>query len=207
MNDLQGEQWRYDRLGKITASRVKDVMAKTKSGYAASRTNYMMQLLCERLTGTWEEGYTSPAMLRGIEMEPLSISAYEVHTGNLVVPSGLVLHPVHQDIGASPDGLVGDDGLIECKNPNTAQHVACLQSGEPDKKYWWQMQSQMFCTGREWCDFVSFDDRLPDELQFFIARVERDEQAIDTMLDECLEFLGELEKLEIAMIEKMKEAA
>lgn len=208
MNDLQGnDDWKRDRLGKITASRAKDVMARTKSGYAASRTNYMMQLLCERLTGTWEEGFVSAAMQRGIEMEPLSISAYEVATGNIVMPTGFIVHPEFSDIGASPDGLIGGDGLIECKNPNTAQHVACLQSGEPDKKYWWQMQCQMACTGRAWCDFVSFDDRMPDELQLFIARVERDEQAISDMVDECLEFLGELEKLEADMRQKMERAA
>ena len=199
------ESWFLQRLGRVTASRISDVMAKTKSGPAASRKNYMMQLLCERLTGAREEGFSSAAMQRGIELEPVARSAYEIVTGMDTVEAGFVIHPHYDDIGASPDGFVGDDGLLEIKCPNTAQHVACLRSGEPDKKYWWQMQCQMACTGRKWCDFVSFDYRMPEELQIFIARVERDDQAISEMLDECLEFLGELEKLETELKTKMEQ--
>lgn len=200
-------EWFAQRLGKVTASRVSDVMARTKSGPAASRKNYMMELLCQRLTGNREEGFTSAAMLRGIELEPLARSAYEIRTGNDVREAEFILHPEFPDIGASPDGFVSEDGLLEIKCPNTAQHVACLRSGEPDGKYWWQMQCQMYCTERLWCDFVSFDDRLPEELQIFIARVERDEDAIETMRDEILEFLGELEKLTLELTENMRNAA
>lgn len=200
-------EWFAARLGRITASRVSDVMARTKSGYGAARKNYMMELLCQRLTGNREEGFTSAAMQRGIDMEPLARSAYEVETGRIVTEASFVTNPLYDQIGASPDGFVGDDGLIEIKCPNTAQHVACLQKNEPDSKYWWQMQCQMFCTDALWCDFVSFDDRMPEQLQVFITRVDRDEQAIETLRDECLEFLGELEKLEIAMTEKMRKAA
>lgn len=200
-------EWFSARLGKVTASRIADVMARTKSGYSASRTNYMMDLLCQRLTGNREEGYTNAAMQRGIDLEPLARSAYEVFSGKAVTETGFIVHPKYSDIGASPDGLVGDDGLIEIKCPNTAQHVACLQKGEPDSKYWWQMQCQMACTDRLWCDFVSFDDRMPEQLQLFVCRVDRDEQALDTMLTECLEFLGELGKLESEMLVKMEVAA
>ena len=207
MIDQGTQEWHQQRLGKITASRVSDVMAKTKSGPAASRKNYMMELLCQRLTGEREEGFTSAAMQRGIEMEPVARSAYEVETGSIVIETGFIDHPEFEGIGASPDGLVGDSGLIEIKNPNTAQHITAMQKQEPDKKYWWQMQMQMWCTGRDWCDFVSFDDRLPEPLQMVLIRVERDDQAIQDMRDECLEFLSELEKLESEMINRMKEAA
>lgn len=204
MIEQGSEEWHQQRLGKVTASRISDVMAKTKSGPAASRKNYMMELLCQRLTGLREEGYTSAAMQRGIDLEPLARSAYEVETGRTVIESGFVTHPEYEMIGASPDGRVGDIGLIEIKCPNTAQHVAFIQSGEPDKKYWWQMQCQMACTDTHWCDFVSFDDRMPELLQLRFTRIERDEQAISDMLDECLEFLGELDALEKDMVQRMQ---
>ena len=207
MIEQGSDEWFEQRLGRVTASRISDVMAKTRSGYSASRKNYMMELLCQRLTGKREEGFTSAAMQRGIDLEPLARAAYEVHTGLFVDEVGFVLHPEYLYIGASPDGLVGEKGLIEIKCPNTAQHVACLRSGEPDSKYWWQMQCQMACTGRDWCDFVSFDDRMPEELQLFCVRVERDDEAILDLITECLEFLGELEQLEAEMLQKMKEAA
>lgn len=200
-------EWFQARLGKVTASRVSDVMAKTRSGPAASRKNYMMELLCQRLTGQREEGFTSAAMQRGVDLEPLARSAYEIATGQDVNEASFIVHPDISGLGASPDGLVGDSGLLEVKCPNTAQHVACLQSGEPDSTYWWQMQCQMACTGRDWCDFASFDDRMPEELQLFVARVHRDNQAIADIETECLEFLGELEKLEADMRQRMRAAA
>jgi len=202
MIEQGSEEWFAQRLGKVTASRVRDVMAKTKSGPSTSRKNYMMELLCQRLTGQREEGFTSTAMLRGIELEPLARSAYEIETGEMVKEASFVVHPSYDDLGASPDGFVGEHGLIEIKCPNTAQHVACLRSGEPDSKYWWQMQCQMYCSGALWCDFVSFDDRMPEELQLFVVRVDRDEQAISTMMDDVLEFLGELQAIENEMAKK-----
>lgn len=208
-NDIsQGsEAWFAQRLGKVTASRIKDVMAKTKSGPAATRKNYMMELLCQRLTGSREEGFTSGAMQRGIELEPLARAAYEIRTGEIVQESGFVVHPKYEGTGASPDGFVGDNGLIEIKCPNTAQHIACIQSGKYDDKYFWQMQHQMECTGRDWCDFVSFDDRLPEPLQMVVVRLERDDQAISEMMDEILLFLGELAALESEMTNRMEQAA
>ena len=202
------EEWFAARLGKVTASRVKDVMAKGRGNQpSATRKNYMMELLCQRLTGTREDNFTSAAMQRGTDLEPIARSAYEIERGVIVTEAEFIIHPEYNQTGASPDGFVGTDGPIEIKCPNTAQHVACIQSGEPDAKYWWQMQHQMACTGRKWNDFASFDDRMPEPLQLFVARVERDEQAISTMMDEILEFLCELDSLEKDMNDKIGEKA
>lgn len=207
MIEQGSEGWFAQRLGKVTASRIKDVMAKTKSGPAATRKNYMMELLCQRLTGNREESYTNAAMQRGIDLEPLARSAYEVANDVFVTEAGFVVHPDYSDTGASPDGFIGDDGLIEIKCPNTAQHIACIQSGEYDKKYFWQMQHQIWCTGRDWCDFVSFDDRLPEPLQMFSVRLERDHQSIEKMSNEIAIFVSELEELESQMKSLAQELA
>lgn len=197
------EEWFAQRLGKVTASRVADIMATTRSGPAASRKNYMMELLCERLTGARQEGFTSSAMQRGTELEPVARSAYEVHSGLMVMETGLCLHPTIEGFGASPDGLCGDDGLLEIKCPNTAQHVEFIRTKTPDSRYQWQMLAQMACTGRQWVDFVSFDDRLPDELQFRCIRFVRDEERIKQMEQAVSEFLAELG----ALVEEMKSEA
>lgn len=203
---IQGSpEWFAARLGKVTASKVADVMATTKSGPAASRQNYMMELLCQRLTGRIEEGFTNAAMQRGSELEPVARSAYEARNGLFVTEVGLIDHPTLEGFAASPDGLVGDDGLIEIKCPNTATHVAFLRTGKPDGKYVWQMQAQMACTGRAWCDFVSFDDRLPEPLQFASVRIMRDDDKIADMLAGVAAFLKELADLEAEMRERMKQ--
>ena len=204
MIDQLSDEWFAARLGKITSSRVKDVMAKGRSGaVSASRKNYMMELLCQRLTGQREEGFTSTAMQRGTDLEPLARAAYEVNHDALVTEAEFILHPDYEFTGSSPDGYVGESGLIEIKRPNTAQHIACIQSGPHDPKYEHQMQHQMFCTGREWCDFVSFDDRLPEPLQLFVSRVNRDDDKIKAMLDEIQKFEDELQTLTQEMIERM----
>jgi putative phage-type endonuclease len=203
MDNQRTEEWYAARLGKVTASRVADVMAKTKTGYSTSRQNYMMQLLCERLTGKKEESYNNAAMQRGTEMEPIARAVYEAEKGLFVVETGLVDHAEIKNFGASPDGLVGDDGLIEIKCPNTATHVDFLRTGKPDNKYQWQMLAQMVCTGREWCDFVSFDDRLPEPLQFSCIRFEREQSRIEEMLTEIKKFLEELDLLEEEMQSRM----
>jgi putative phage-type endonuclease len=203
---IQGSpEWFAARLGKVTASKVADVMATTKSGPAASRQNYMMDLLCQRLTGRIEEGFTNAAMQRGTELEPVARSAYEARNGLFVTEVGLVDHPELEGFAASPDGLVADDGLIEIKCPNTATHVAFLRTGKPDGKYIWQMLAQMACTGRQWCDFVSFDDRLPEPLQFASVRIMRDDAKIADMLAGVTAFLKELADLEAEMRERMKQ--
>lgn len=198
------EEWLAARLGKVTASRVKDVMAKGRGKEpSATRKNYMMELLCERLTGSRAEGFSSSAMLRGPELEPVARSAYEIAKGVMVDEVGLILHPSIDGFGASPDGLVGSDGLIEIKCPYTATHVGTLQSGRHDSQYDWQMIAQMACTGRDWCDFVSFDDRLPEPLQYVCFRFDRDESRINEMEAEIRAFLEELAELERDMRSRM----
>lgn len=188
-------EWFLFRSGKVSASKVADVMATTKSGPAAARKNYMMELLCQRLTGNVEQGFNSAAMQRGIDMEPMARSAYEVDTGVMVVEVGSIQHPLIEGFIASPDGLVNDDGLVEIKSPNTATHIEFLRTGKPDGRYVWQMMAQMACTGRKWCDFVSFDDRLPEHLQYKKVRVERCGKTIEKMETEIRSFLAELETL------------
>lgn len=191
--EQQTEEWFATRIGKVTASRVADVMAKTKTGYSASRANYMAELICERLTGQQGERFTNAAMAWGVETEPQARAAYEFLTDNTVTETGLVLHPAIADFGASPDGLVGVDGLVEIKCPNTATHIETLLGEAVPSKYITQMQAQMACTGRAWCDFVSFDPRLPGDLQLWVKRVDRDEAFIAEMESEIRAFLTELD--------------
>lgn len=206
---IQGsDEWHLSRMGKVGASRVKDVMAQGRGGApSATRKNYMMQLLCERLTGTKEEGFTSAAMQRGTDLEPIARSAYEVDKSVMVVEVGSIPHPSIAGFAASPDGLVGNAGLVEIKNPNTAQHIAVMQSGKHDPQYEWQMLAQMSCTNRDWVDFVSFDDRLPEQLQYVCYRFERDSNRIIAMESAVREFLEELAELERDMRERIQNAA
>lgn len=197
------QEWFEARLGKVTASRIADLMARTKSGYSASRANYMAELICERLTGTQAERFTSAAMQWGTDTEPKACAAYEFMTGNDVIPVGFVDHPSIAMTGASPDGLVGDAGLLEIKCPNTATHIETLLSGSVPDKYRKQMLWQMACTGREWCDFVSFDPRLPGDMQMFSVRVVPDDGEISAMETEVTEFLAELDAKIAALREKV----
>lgn len=194
-------EWFAARLGNVTASRVADVIAKTKSGYSASRENYMAQLICERMTNTVAESYSNAAMQWGTETEPLARAAYESYADVLVDQVGYVPHPTIERAGASPDGLVGADGLLEIKCPNTATHIDTLLSESVPTKYFTQMQWQLACTGRAWCDFVSFDPRLPDGLQLFVKRVELETKYAATLKEEVTKFLAELD----AKIFKLKE--
>lgn len=206
--DQHSSEWFSARLGKVTASKVKDVMSKGRGGApSATRQNYMMQLLCERLTGKREEGYTSSAMQRGTDLEPVARSAYEIDKGVMTTETGLILHPKIEGFGASPDGLVGDRGMLEIKCPNTATHVFTMQSGRHDPQYEWQMFAQLSCADRDWVDFVSFDDRMPDELQYACFRLERDEARIRLMETEIKLFLEELAELEHEMRERMRSKA
>ncbi len=207
----QTDDWFANRLGKVTASKVKDVMAKGRGGApSATRQNYMMQLLCERLTGKRDEGYTNASMQRGNDLEPIARVAYEMYEDCEVVEVGLVLHPSIDGFGASPDGVIllenGRRGL-EIKCPNTAQHIAVIQSGKHDTQYEWQMLAQMACADLESVDFVSFDDRLPEELQYVCFRYHRDEARIREMEAEVMAFLEELAELEHQMRDRMRKAA
>lgn len=201
----QSEGWFEQRLGRVTASRVADVMAKGRGGApSATRKNYMMQLLCERLSGEREDFFQTAAMRRGNELEPEARFAYEMQSAELVTEAPFILHPTIKGFGASPDGLVGDAGLLEIKCPNTAQHVAVIQSGKHDPQYEWQMLAQMACTGREWVDFISYDDRMPSPLDYACHRFERDSKRIIEMEKAIVEFLQELDALEKEMRERME---
>lgn len=187
-------EWYAERRGKVTASRVADIIARTKTGPSASRANYLAELVAERLTGVTADSYVSPAMQRGTDLEPAARSAYEFDRDCDVQPVGFVNHPTIAMAGASPDGLVGDDGLVEFKAPNTATHIATLRGAEIDGKYITQMQWQMACCPeRKWCDWISFDDRLPQSMQLFIKRVPRDGAMIVRLEREVEEFLAELD--------------
>ena len=195
MSDIeQGTpEWHQQRCGKATASRISDIVAKTKSGYSTSRANYMAQLVVERMTNQVAESYTNAAMEWGIENEPFARAAYELKTGNMVNQVGAIDHPSIPMSAASPDGLVGDDGCLEIKCPNTATHIDTLLGDEPAKKYYDQMQWQMVCANRSWCDFVSFDPRMPAHLQLFVRRIERNDIYIAELESEVVRFLAEVD--------------
>lgn len=193
--DQRTPEWFAARLGKATASRIADVMAKTKVGYAASRENYLMELALERITNTQAPSFTNAAMQWGVDTEPAARAAYEAATGNFVTEVGMIDHPSIPMSGASPDGLVGDDGLIEIKCPESKQHLKNLSTRTPDSKYIFQMQWQMACTGRKWCDFVSYDPRFPHHLQLLIVRIERDKDWIAEIEKEVLFFLNEVTEM------------
>lgn len=194
-------EWFARRCGKVTASRIADIMATTKTGPSASRQNYLAQLVAERLTGTVQESYTNGAMQWGTETEPLARARYEVKYGVMVDQIDFVDHPHIPMSGASPDGLIDSDGLIEIKCPNTATHINTLLTGKVENKYMLQMYWQMACTGRMWCDFVSFDPRLPEELSMFVTRVNQDADRLAEILKAVTVFLDDVE----STIQKLKE--
>lgn len=185
-------EWKALRLGKATASRIADVIAKTKTGYSTSRANYMAELIAERLTGNVAEGFTNAAMQWGTEKEPDAISAYEFLTNVEVERVAFMPHPTIEMSGASPDGLVGEDGLIEVKCPNTATHLDTLLGGMIPAKYITQVMWQMACTSRKWCDFVSFDPRMPEEMRMLVHRVERNDALIASLEKDVAAFLAEI---------------
>jgi len=194
-------EWHQLRLGKVTASRVADILAKTKTGASASRGNYLIELALQRVTKTIEESYTNAAMEWGTATEPQARVAYEVKTGNFVDQVAFVNHPTIDGFGCSPDGLVGDSGLIEIKCPNSATHWSYIKANEPPNKYFIQMQAQMAVTGAKWCDFVSFDPRMPERSQLLIVSVPRDPEFILFMETEIKQFLSEVEA-EVNLMEK-----
>lgn len=179
-NELQeGDDWMLARVGAFTASRSADLMAKTKSGPSASRGNLLTLLAVERLTGQPVETYSNAAMQRGIELEAEARDAYSFQTGQAVQEVGYVPHPSVERAGCSPDGLCGDSGLVEIKCPSSmAKHLEALRTGAHAQEYAWQLQHQLWVTGRDWVDAVSYDPRFPDGLQLAIKRVARDEEAI-----------------------------
>lgn len=201
------EAWLLARAGKVTASRVADLMARTKTGYGASRANYLAELVAERLTGQPAARFLNDAMRWGTDQESNARAAYAFAYGVEIEETGLVMHPRIADFGASPDGLVGTEGLIEIKCPNTATHIDTLLSKAVPQKYVLQMQTQMACTGRGWCDFISYDPRMPAEMQMWVQRVPRDDVLIGEIEAETVKFLGELAGTIEALRGQYKDAA
>jgi putative phage-type endonuclease len=186
------QEWLQQRLGKLTASRIADALARTKTGWGASRANLMAALVAERLTGVSQDSYTNGAMQWGIDTEPKAKAAYEFRNDIDIAPAEFVPHPRIAMSGASPDGYVGEEGLIEIKCPNIATHIETLLGAEIDGRYVKQMQWQMACTGRAWCDFTSFDPRLPPEMQLHVRRVHRDDKLIAEMETDAAAFLEQV---------------
>ena len=200
--EQRSAEWFAVRCGKVTASRVSDVIAKTKSGWGASRANYMAQLIAERLTGEVADSYSNSAMQWGIDHEDEARVAYEFYENAKVQEIGFVQHQ-NLESGASPDGLVGDDGLIEIKCPNTATHIQTLLDQKIPQKYETQMLWQMECTERKWCDFVSYDPRMPEDLKGYVKRFERDDKRLDEIRTMVADFIGELED-KLTALEKLE---
>ena len=189
MMEQRTEEWFAARLGKVTASKVAAVLAKKDS---ATRADYLTDLVLERLTGKQQEFYQNEAMQWGTDTEPQARMAYEAQTSTLVDELGFIDHPTIANFGCSPDGVIGEDGLIEIKCPNSKTHLSTLLSGKAPTKYIPQMQTQMAVMNRQWCDFVSFDPRLPEDLQLFVVRVNRDNEYIAKLEEEVVVFLDEV---------------
>jgi putative phage-type endonuclease len=188
-------EWFAARCGSLGASQLADAVAKTKSGWGASRANLRATLVVERLTGRQEEGFIrSAAMQWGVDKEDDARTAYSFVTGHHVTEVGLYKHPTIIGSHASPDGLVGDDGCIEIKCPNSAAHIEVLKTKQIAHKYILQMQWQMACADRQWCDFVSFDPRMPDHLMLYIARIQRDNDMLAILEPEVTAFLAEVDQ-------------
>lgn len=193
--------WHRMRLGKVTASRVADIVAKTGTGYSTSRANYAAQLIAERLTGEPTESFTNAAMQWGTDHEPDARLAYEFRTDAEVEQVAFVDHPIIAMSGASPDGLIGADGLLEIKCPITATHLETLRGRAIPSKYQTQMLWQMACTGRQWCDYVSYDPRLPEQMRLYVERLTRDEARIAELEAEVKAFLAEVDAAVFDLIE------
>lgn len=186
------DDWLKERLGFVTASRVADVLAVGRSGEATTRFNYKWDLITQRLTNQIQESYQNDAMLWGVEKEPIARIAYETKTGLFVEEVGFIKHPTINWVGCSPDGLVNEGGL-EIKCPNSQTHLQTINAKKAPAKYIPQIQMSMWVTNRAWWDFVSFDPRLPEELQYFCIRVPRDDEYINDMEQKVVQFLNEVD--------------
>ena len=201
------EEWFQQRLGKVTASRISDVIAKTKTGISTSRQNYLIQLVSERLTGKKTDSFTNKAMEDGVEREPIARKLYESKTNSIVTEVGFFDHLVIKNTGASPDGAVNAEeegkyaGLIEIKCPIETTHTNTLMSKSVPSKYIPQMQWQMACTNARWVDFISFNPNFPEELQVFVKRLDRDDAYIAELEAEVIKFLEEIEQTIIKLKE------
>ena len=185
-------EWYRARLGKVTASRVAEVMAKTSRGYGLSRKHYMRELLYERETGRRRQHYVSSAMRWGIAHEPEARAVYAREQDVPVIQTGFIVHPSIPMAGASPDGLIGRDGMLEIKCPGTERHVDTIVNGRIHRRYVLQMQFQMMCARRTWDDFASYDPRMPEDLMLYVKRFEYDDALAAEITREVTIFLEEL---------------
>lgn len=188
-------EWLQARVGRVTASRIKDVCAQGKgSAPSITREAYMGELIAETMTGIGSsDGYINADMQRGTELEPLARVAYETRTCQMVDAVGLVLHSRNPRFGASPDGVVGSNGLLEIKCPRTHVHISYLLAGKPPAAYLPQMAWQAFCCERAWVDFVSFDPRMPEALQLFIVRYVPELEYLKSLEQQATDFLEEMD--------------
>jgi hypothetical protein len=212
--DQRSDDWRRARCGRLTGSRAKDMLATIKSGEAAARRDYRLQLVCERLTGVPQDDlFVNAAMQRGIDCEPLAFAAYEALTGHVVHRTGFLAHTTHP-MGCSLDGHVDDFvGIVELKCPKSATHLQYLRDGVVPADHLPQILHNLLITGAEWCDFLSWDDRFPPEMAVFLCRVERRACDLAGYEAKALAFLGEVErdylavKTMHALSKPLKEAA
>lgn len=186
--------WLTSRMGCLTASRAADAFNITKKGVESeARRKYKMQLLAERLSGVMAETFVSDAMQRGIDLEPVARERFEEHAGLIVQECGFALHDTVEFLGASPDGLVGHDALIEIKCPSTETHLAYKMAGVPPEKYIPQMLVQLLVTGRKYCWFVSFDDRVPSPHDLFVVKFEPTAEELSEAERAAIAFLNEVD--------------
>lgn len=192
--DQRSPEWFAARAGRLTGSRAADMLATIKSGEAAARRDYRMQLVCERLTGQpQEDGFVNAAMQRGIDLEPMAFAAYEAVTGNVAVRTGFLSHVAHL-AGCSLDGHVDNfAGIVELKCPKSSTHLKYLRDGSIPRDYLPQITHNLWISGAEWCDFLSFDDRFPSELQVFYTRVLAVDLDMSAYEKSALAFLAEVE--------------
>ena len=189
------DEWRMARLGHVSGSSIADVMAKGKTGEAITRKKYKTKLVAERLTGLFGESFTNASMEHGTATEPLARMNYEVSHETFIEKTGFWKHPTIKWVGVSPDGLIGDNGIIEIKCPNTTTHIDYILENKVPTEYYKQIQCQLWVTGREFCKFVSFDNRIGEKNQMFVAEARRDEDLIKIMENETLIFLDEVEEM------------
>lgn len=202
--EQRSDAWFAARAGKFTGSRFSSLMARLKNGEpGASCQNLLAALVIERLTGRPTEMYVNAAMERGTLLEPHALTAYADRTGNAVQTVGFVVHPTLDYVGVSPDGLIGDDGLVEIKCPSAEnKHLDALLHGSHATEYQWQIQGQMWVTGREWCDAVSYDPRWPDHMTLAITRVYCDPFMHKALAEACMWGNGQILKSMAALTEK-----
>lgn len=187
------DDWFAARLGKITASRIADILQVAGKPETAKRRNYRTELICERLTGVRSESYTNEAMQRGIDLEPVARSVFEMYKLVTVVEVGFIDHPSIPMAGASPDGLIGDDAIIEIKCPQPNTHVETLMDGKVPTKYIPQIQWQLACTGRKVCYFTSYCPEMGNNLELAVFTVPRDDTYIKMLETEVERFNNEIE--------------